>query len=263
MKMREKRELKLISFDVASPFAFFRKSFTTTNALTYAVIPRSTVEGLIGSILGLSRSDYPGLLKDSKIAVELMSPVRKLNMKYMYINKDWWDQTLSHYINNTQFVLQKTRAQIAVPASVEFLVNAAYRIYIDTNNEQINNDLAQNLKNKQTYYTPYLGGSSSICSLKHVGEFEYESISSNDYLPVSSIISYHRRMPKIKLEKGLSFATEEDISLHIDNERRSSGTYSVVYSTNPNKIITIDKNIIKVKDNTYVKFLPTYTTIPT
>src|SRR5689334_21357365 len=87
---------KLICFYVASSFGFFRKGFTTTNALTYAVIPRSAVEGLMASILGLSRHDFPDLLKDSKIAVEIMSPVRKLNMKYMHINPKWWNETLSY-----------------------------------------------------------------------------------------------------------------------------------------------------------------------
>ncbi len=252
--------MKATVFDVASPFGFFRKSFTTTYALTYAVIPRSAVEGLIGSILGLSRTDFPNLLESSKIAVELISPVRKLNMKYMHINKDWWDQTLNHYLNNTLFVLQKIRAQIAVPASVEFLVSPAYRIYVDTNNEQINNELSQSLRNKQSYYTPYLGGSSMIASTRYIGEFEYEHVSSKDYFPVSSIIPFSDRMPRIKLEKGLSFATEEDITVHVDNERRPRGTYSAIYTTKPGQIMVTDKDIVEVSkgdEKVYVKFLPT------
>ena len=188
-----------------------------------------------------------------------MSPVRKLNMKYMHVNHDWWNETLNHYLNNTQFVLQKTRAPIAVPASVELVVKPAYRLYVDTNDDQINKDLAQSLRDKQSFYTPYLGGSSMFASLKYVNEYDYESTSNNEYLPVSSIISFFDRMSKIMLEKDLFFATEEDIAIHIDNERRSEGTYSVLYSVKPGKILVSDKDIVKVGDSIYVKFLPTQT----
>jgi CRISPR-associated protein Cas5h len=253
--------LKVIVFDVASSFGFFRKGYTTTNALTHAVIPRSAVEGLTASILGLSRHDFPYLLEHSKIAVELMSPVRQMNMKYMHINPKWWNQTLGHYIKSTPFLLQKTRQQMAVPASVEILVDPAYRIYIDTNNERINNQLLQDLRNKQSYYTPYLGMSSMISSLRYVGEFEYKNSASNDYLPVSSIIPFSNssKIPRIKLEKDTKFAIEEDLTIHVDNERKPQGTYKVVYTIEPRKIMVIDNDIIQINEK-YVKFLPTQIT---
>ncbi len=252
--------MKLVTFDVASPFAFFRKNFSTTNALTFAVIPRSACEGLIASIIGLSRTDFPGLLKNSKIAIELMSPVRKMPIKYMHTNEEWWNETLSHYLSNRQFVLQKVRAQIAVPATAEFLCNGKYRLYVDTANEEINKQLLDNLRSKQSHYTPCLGGSSMICSLKFVGEFDYEYVPANggDYLPISSIVPFTGRMPRIKLEKNSSFATEEDLAIHIDSERKSSGTYSVVYSTKQSKILVSDKEIVKVKngkEDVYIKFI--------
>jgi CRISPR-associated protein Cas5h len=256
LKSEENKELKLLTFDVASSFAFFRKNFSTTNALTFAVIPRSAVQGLISSIVGLSRSEFPDHLKESKIAVELRSPVRKMNMKYKHMNEKWWDETLSRYLNNRQFVLQKTREQISVPTSVELLVDVKYRIYVDAG--EVNKKLSENLMHKQSYFTPYLGGSSMIASLKYLGEFDYEAAVTNDYLPVSSVIPFIERMPKIKLEKGLSFAMEEDLAIHIDKERRSIGTYSVIYSTRPDKISVIDRHIIKVnsgKENVFIKFI--------
>ena len=251
---------KLTCFYVASSFGFFRKGFTTTNALTYAVIPRSAVEGLMASILGLSRHDFPDLLKDSKIAVEIMSPVRKSNMKYMHINPDWWNESLSHYVNSTSYVLMKTRPQIAVPASAEILVKPAYRIYVAIN-EKINSELSESLRNKQSHYTPYLGTSSMISSVKYIGEFEYDySVTKEDYIPMSSIVAFSDKMPRIKLEKGSSFAIEEDIPIHVDNERKPRGTYNVVYTIEPKKIQIIDNDIAEIKikeEKIYVKFLPT------
>ena len=92
---------QVLVFDVGSSFGYFRKAFTTTYALTHAVIPRSTVEGLIGAIIGLSSEEYPERLYSSKIAVEIRSPVRKINMKYMHTNPDWW-QEVSLYLRNRE-----------------------------------------------------------------------------------------------------------------------------------------------------------------
>jgi CRISPR-associated protein Cas5h len=256
--------LKLVCFDVCSSFGFFRKGFTTTFALSHALIPRSTVEGLTASILGLPRPEFPDILVHSKIAVEIMSPVRKMNMKYMHINPKWWYQTPGRYIKSTSYILDQTREQMAVPASVEILVNPAYRIYFDTTNETIDNELAQSLSNKQSHYTPYMGASSMISSLRYVGEFEYKKSSSNDYMPVSSVIPFSNssKIPRIELEKNTKFAIEEDLSIHVDNQRRPQGTYKVVYTIEPRKIMVIDQGIAEIQINeeekVFVKFLPTY-----
>lgn len=249
---------KLLVFDVSSSFGYFRKSFTTTSALTHAVIPRSAIEGLVGAIIGLSSDEYPEKLQSSNIAVEIRSPVRKLHMKYMHTNPDWW-QNISLYLQNK--TSSKT-IQFAVPAAVELLVEPKYRIYIDC--QDINHELSNMLKNNKTYYTPYLGSSSMICSAKYVGEYDYNRISSKkDYLPVCSIVPFSDRIPKMKLEKESRFAIEEGLPLHIDNERFPHGSYKVVYSPEPRSMEIIDNDIIEVlmgETTSYVKFLRTQIT---
>jgi CRISPR-associated protein Cas5 subtype I-B len=108
---------KLAAFDIGSSFGYFRKSFTTTNALTHAVIPRSSLEGLIASILGLGIHDYQEKLKQSLIAVQIMSLVRKLNMKYMHTNPDWWQNVLSPYLYNKKSS-SKVMPKFAVPKRI-------------------------------------------------------------------------------------------------------------------------------------------------
>jgi CRISPR-associated protein Cas5h len=242
---------KLVVFDVSSSFGYFRKAFTTTNALTHAVIPRSSVEGLVGAILGLSILEYPEILKESKIAIETLSDVRKINMKYMHTNPDWW-QNISYYFQNKTSTKQ---IQFAVPASVELLVNPKYRIYID--NEQTNTQLTKMLQDKKTFYTPYLGTSSMFCAIKHVGEFEYKIVSKKE-TPVRSSIPFLDNMPQIKLEKNARFAIEEGLPIHVDNERIPHGTYKIVYSPQP-KTITISDDLAELvmpDGKSYVKFIP-------
>jgi CRISPR-associated protein Cas5h len=249
---------KLLVFEISSTFGYFRKSFTTTSALTHAVIPRSAIEGLIGAILGFSSDKYPETLGSSNIAVEIRSPVRKLHMKYMHTNHDWWQNISLYFQNKTS---SKT-IQFAVPAAVEFLVEPKYRIYFEC--QEITNELSNTLKNKKTYYTPYLGSSSMICSTNYVGEFDFDRISSGkEYLPICSIIPFSDRIPRMKLEKETRFAIEEGLPIHIDNNRALHGTYKVVYSPEPGIMQIIDNDIIELHwDQTpsYVKFLPTQVT---
>lgn len=249
----------VLIFDIGSSFGYFRKGFTTTSALTHSMIPRSAVEGLIGSILGLSRDIYPENLRDSKIAIEIRSPVRKLNMKYMHTNPDWWRYIPLYLANKTS----DTRIQFAVPTSVEFLVNPIYRIYID--NEKINHSLSEKLENKQSHYTPYLGSSSMIAFIKYIGEYSYREIKLKDYVPIKSILYFSDKIPKLRLQKDSRFAIEDALPLHIDKDRNLAGNYKVIYSPDANDLEIKDSIVSEIaftnngggsSSKIYVKFLP-------
>ncbi|MGB7953275.1 MAG: hypothetical protein WCF23_04780 [Candidatus Nitrosopolaris sp.] len=59
-------------------------------------------------------------------------------------------------------------------------------------------------------------------------------------------------------QKYNSQSSEEDLSRHIDSQRRSQATYSAVYSVEPQKILVSSKDIVKVengKEDVYVKFI--------
>jgi CRISPR-associated protein Cas5h len=245
--------LTVIVFDVSSSFGYFRKSFTTTNSLSFNLIPRSAVEGLIGAIVGMSSEEYPDILKDAKIAVQILSEVRKINFKEKTIHPDWL-ATIPRYLINMP--IPKVPS-FSVPASIELLIHPKYRIFFDGGT--INKKLYDMLKSKKSHYTPYLGSSSMICSAKIVGNFEYAKSNESEY-KVSSVISFFDEIPKITLNNDSKFAIEEGLPIHIDKDRMPYGTYNVVYSPNMGKIqITKDEiySIKMGKETTNVKFLPT------
>lgn len=245
--------MTLVVFDISSSFGYFRKSFTTTNALTHSVIPRSALEGLIGAILGLSSKEYPELLKESMITVQILSEVRKMNFKEKNIHPDWLSN-ISKYLENK---MATKETPFSVPASIELLVSPKYRIFFDGG--KINSDLLSWLKTKRSYYTPYLGSSSMICSTRFVGEFEYSKSMKKEAF-VSSIIPFSDDIPKISLNKGTKFAIEEGMPIHIDKDRNPCGTYKIIYSPNAGKIPISENEVYSVnigKDVIDVKFLPT------
>ena len=247
---------RAVVFDVGSSFGYFRKGFTTTSALTHALIPRSAIEGLVGAIVGLSSEEYPEKLYDSKIAVEIRSPVKKMNMRYMHTNPDWW-QEVSLYMRKQERKSQRL-IQFAVPASVEFLLNPVYRIYFD--NEKVAEELATLLRKRETYYTPYLGTSSMICFTKYIGIHDYDSFSTKEHIVIKSTLPFKDKIPNIRLDKNLRFAIEEGLPIHVDKDRVPAGTYKVLYSPELGSISVADNELVEIhteKEDIYVKFLPT------
>lgn len=245
--------MTLIVFDASSSFGYFRKSFTTTNALTHSVIPRSAVEGLVGAIMGLSSDKYPEIIKESKIAIQILSEVRKMNFKEKNTHPDWISN-ISKYLENK---IATREPPFSVPASMEILVNPKYRIFFDGG--KINEDLLKWLKTKQSFFTPYLGSSSMICSTRLVGEFDY-TYSMKNKTNISSVFPFSDKIPHIDMTGGTKFAIEDGLPIHIDKNRNPCGTYKIVYSPNAGTIPISECEISQVKignDVLDVKFLPT------
>src|ERR671919_120081 len=86
---QEQRD-QIVVFDVWSSFAYFRRPYTTTNALTYDFMPRSSIEGLVGAILGIQPKEVSRKLEGSKIALGLLNPVKKLPFSTIHTHTDFW-----------------------------------------------------------------------------------------------------------------------------------------------------------------------------
>ena len=124
---------KLLVFDVSSSFGFFLINSTTTSGLTHAIIPRSTVEGLVGAILGLQSDEYPEKLEASNIAVQLLSPIRKYTIEKNFIHETWLQEAQKHAHPPTELYKGRTRLDFHWQASQELLISPKYRIYFSIN----------------------------------------------------------------------------------------------------------------------------------
>lgn len=143
--------MKLISFDLQADFAFFRKPETNnTINLSYNIIHKPALLGILGAVLGLSGyqekgklQEYYEKLKDLKIGVEPLEHDKgnftKTNIKYT--------NTVGYANKGTNFLTEELT-----------LVNPAYRIYLllDSENE-LHLALYDYLKKGESVYIPYLG----------------------------------------------------------------------------------------------------------
>lgn len=143
--------MKLISFDLKADFAFFRKPDTNaTINLSYNIIHRPAVLGILGAIIGLEGykekgklPQYYDVLKDVRIGVEPLNHDKgnytKTNIKY--------SNTIGYANKGTNFLTEELT-----------LVNPEYRIYLLLNeNDSYQKQLAENLKKGYAEFIPYLG----------------------------------------------------------------------------------------------------------
>lgn len=143
--------MKLISFDLQADFAFFRKPETNnTINLSYNIIHKPVVLGILGAILGLSGyqekgslPEYYEKLKDLKIGIEPLAHDKgnfaKTNIKY--------SNTVGYANKGSTFLTEELT-----------LISPTYRIYIllDPGNE-LQSKLYNSLQKGQSVYIPYLG----------------------------------------------------------------------------------------------------------
>ncbi|MCE1169375.1 MAG: type I-B CRISPR-associated protein Cas5b [Sphingobacteriia bacterium] len=147
---------ELLIFDIKGEYGHFRKYNTTTSPLTYSIPTRTAIVGMLGAIIGMEREVSDGVYqegvipvqeffskKDCDIAVQIMKPIKKVNIGFNLIN------TKTSFYNLTR----AGRTQI----EFELVKDVHYRIFLTMANEVFFRELSNLIKNKHHYFTPYLG----------------------------------------------------------------------------------------------------------
>jgi len=143
--------MRLISFDLFADFAFFRKPDTnSTINLSYNIIHRPAILGILGAILGLEgyreKGELPRyyqLLKDLEVGIEPLNQDRgnfaKTNIKY--------SNTVGYANKGATFLTEELT-----------VVDPQYRLYLLLDEDSAyHNTLLMSLKNGHAEYIPYFG----------------------------------------------------------------------------------------------------------
>lgn len=146
--------MELLVFDVSARMAHFRKVYSTSTSLSYFFPPRTTISGLVASILGIERDSYYDEFSSKKcrVAVRILSQLRKAVLPVNYLNLDEISET-------TLRGLKKKDPR--VPTSIEFVVpepparSVAYRVFI--HHENLMSELERRLRERRFAYPPCLG----------------------------------------------------------------------------------------------------------
>lgn len=219
---RNEKSGQVVVFDIWSNFAYFRRPYTTTNALTYNFIPRSSIEGVIGAILGIPITEVSDKLSNSKIGLGILNPIKKIPFSTIHTHTDFWFE-MQAYLEGKTVKKKDFRAR----ASLELLVEPKYRVYFSDPN--LGKSLEETLKKHETIFTPYLGTSTMLADFTYIGTFDY-NVTKKETTELSSIIPYRDRFPDIAVEKQMLYAVEQDVPGRISKDRDLLSTYYAVYS---------------------------------
>ncbi|MEM3555304.1 MAG: type I-B CRISPR-associated protein Cas5b [Candidatus Micrarchaeia archaeon] len=187
---------ELFSFIISSDFSAFRKFDTGGDYyLTYYFIPRPTVLGILGSIIGLKKSAKDMLpwweeLKNTKIGVEPLN----INL-------------IKHFVayNNSTGAASQTEKNGGGQTLVikeQILINPAYRIYVEINEKT--EGIFELLKTKKSIFTPYLGKNEFKAQISEVKKHKFvnfEGVSKIDSI-YPSFLGEAKNRSTIWLDKG-------------------------------------------------------------
>lgn len=216
--------MKCLVFKVRGDYARFRKSYTTTSALTYLLIHPVAVRGLIGAMLGIDREMLYEKTKDIEVSIQVINQVRKDMQSFNLVNMKANDKIFRF------------------PSNVEFLRNVEYRIFIKTE-DKILDEIDNCIKKGEYIFTPYLGSSEHIAKIEYEGIYNCEKLNMGNHKVISAI-----PVNENKIDFG-----DSDILLMTDNiptKRDINREYieykKVIFATNENTINVDTENCYKV-----------------
>lgn len=195
--------MKIVSIDLHSDFGFFRKPDTNnTINLSYNMIHKPAILGLMGAILGLEGYRKKGVLpayylklKDLKIAIEPLNHDKgnfaKTQIKYT--------NTVGYANKGSNFLTEELT-----------LIQPAYRIYLllDDSNE-LHLRLLQNLSEVKTEFIPYFGKNEFTAWWTKTSfrtyAFEEKVMKENDGVRIKSLFVKAMRVKENKEESLIDY----------------------------------------------------------
>ena len=178
---------KIISFDISSDFGMFKKTDVNNPAyFTFNIIPKPTLLGVIGAIIGLGgysqmteNDDYPEFYKELQNLPIGIVP---------YGNKGVFQKRIIKY-NNTVGYANKQGGTLNIIEQT--LITPKYRIYIglDLSNETHKKlDKYLSAKPVEYEYIPYMGKNEFKLDIDKVRHFEnVEPFAPNDEFAIHSL----------------------------------------------------------------------------
>ncbi len=230
---------KCLSFTVSGDWAHFRRIDTTNDKLTYRVVPRTTLAGLVAAILGEPRDSYYGEFtrESSAIAIVPRSPVRTMQVPMLTLPTTKGDIQTAEGVSGKTVVAPEVLEEKRQRRTFEYLCDPEFRVHLVLDNEEWMARLQDRLdarregettdadRDVRSVYTPCLGKSECLASVtesvvSEVGAAEsvdaVDSVVPNDSVLPSASVSYSMERSPGYMER-------------VDGGRRTTGFISYAY----------------------------------
>lgn len=171
--------MTLITCDIKAQFgSFHNPSSNVGGLLTYIIPPKTTVQGILGSILGLNFRETVEVFKDFKYTVKPLSSLKTVNCTY---NCHYGRRGGMANINQELLIKPNYRLYLHIPniePTEEVVNNLKQRFEHIRDEDYISNILNKVMEKKESYYNLYMGKNEFPLSyqLKDTGGWKKETI---------------------------------------------------------------------------------------
>jgi CRISPR-associated protein Cas5h len=171
---------KLIVFDLKGNFAHFNNSLSFPKYLkhTYYIPPKTTILGLLGSLIGLKGYGFKGSsveFLDKLSDIRLYIKINNKNLNKMMIKYN----SISSFVNNGSSLADRKNPNIIM--SEEILCNPNYEIGLVLDEEnKYHSKIINNIKNNISKFHIYLGKNEFFANIVYKGIFNFNYVDLNN-----------------------------------------------------------------------------------
>lgn len=149
---------KLVSVDLYARFGFLKKPDINDGIyLTYNMLHKPAIQGILGAILGLEGYSVEGEM-DQKDIPEYRRELADVGISVLPLNSinGNFKKDVIRYTNTVGYASKEEGNVLII--NEQTLINPAYRLFIYLEDEQeLQHELFKKLKNQEAEYIPYLG----------------------------------------------------------------------------------------------------------
>ena len=181
---------KVLAFELSADYGQFKKYYTTMSPLSFSIPPGTVIRGILGAIIGIHKDDNPEYFHDVHLALSVLKPVKKV--------------VIPENLLKTTSKKHFSRYEQHKPTIIEFVKDAKFRIYVNTNNEETYDALKRHLLNHTSVYTISLGISEALANYENAEELTIKkSITGkstvNSIIPVDCINSENVEFKEVEV----------------------------------------------------------------
>lgn len=194
--------MRALCIDIKGNWAQFRKSETNNNPLSHDLITKTALIGMIGAVLGKSRTEmkglFPILCEDLKYGVIVKKEVRKQS----------WGFTLRS-VNS---------AWEKAPKQMEFLRHPHFGVLIaliNNRSESLFQEFVNSCKEGKACYEPVLGLHNCPAEINFVSEGIVEMVNEGSFKTKAFVTSQHKMENIASFDSRLGF---DKIPTYQDND---------------------------------------------
>jgi CRISPR-associated protein Cas5h len=206
----------ILIFELRGPIAHFRRPDTLATHATYPFFTRTSMRGLLGSILGVNQ--LPG---ESLAGLRLLSPVRTVAQELSLHGKTWEAKS-------------GRPDSFHRPTSIELVVQPHYRIFYAGPHA---NELRRRLEARQSFYHTYLGSAFCLTVPEWVRAVEVDqptAVAAGSVVTCVSVVPA-KAVARLLSQEDCQYARVGGIlreHLGPFSDRRFRGTLAVLYEVN-------------------------------